>query len=88
MSPLLYRGSIIYRTNAGVAIRNMPPLAFGIHNEQYDGDMVIVWGYNSRHVDYPGIHGKAHNASVAREGMGDPTSYDVTFDILEIRPPG
>ena len=23
-------------------IRNMPPLAFGIHNEQYDCDMVII----------------------------------------------
>ena len=25
-------------------IRNMPPFAFGIHNEQYDSDMVIIWG--------------------------------------------
>ena len=23
-------------------IRNMPPFAFGIHNEQYDYDMVII----------------------------------------------
>ena len=23
-------------------IRNMPPLAFGIHNEQYDCDMIII----------------------------------------------
>ena len=23
-------------------IRNMPPLAFGIHNEQYDCDIVII----------------------------------------------
>ena len=27
-----------------LTIRNMPPLAFGIHNEQYDWDMVIIWG--------------------------------------------
>ena len=27
-----------------LTIRNMPPLAFGIHNEQYDCDMVIRWG--------------------------------------------
>ena len=27
------------------ATRNMPPLAFGIHNEQYDYDMgVIIYG--------------------------------------------
>ena len=25
-------------------IHNMPPLAFGIHNEQYDCDMVIIVG--------------------------------------------
>ena len=25
-----------------LTIRNMPPLAFGIHNEQYDCDMVII----------------------------------------------
>ena len=23
-------------------VRNMPPLAFGMHNEQYDCDMVII----------------------------------------------
>ena len=28
-----------------LTIRNMPPLAFGIHNEQYDCDMVITWGF-------------------------------------------
>ena len=27
-----------------LTICNMPPLAFGIHNEQYDCDMVIIWG--------------------------------------------
>ena len=27
-----------------LTIRNMPPLAFSIHNEQYDCDMVITWG--------------------------------------------
>ena len=31
-------------------------------------------GYNSRHGDYPGIHGRDRNASVVLEGMGDPTS--------------
>ena len=51
----------------------MLPLAFGIHNEQYDCDMVIIWGYDSRHGDYPGIHGRAHNARAVWEGMGDPT---------------
>ena len=25
------------------AIHNMPPFAFGIHNEQYDSDVVIIW---------------------------------------------
>ena len=25
-----------------LTIRNMPPLAFGIHNEQYGCDMVII----------------------------------------------
>ena len=38
----------------------------------------VIWlkyeGYNSRHGDYPGIHGKDRNASAVREGMGDPTS--------------
>ena len=27
-----------------LTIRNTPPLAFGIHNEQYDCDMVVIWG--------------------------------------------
>ena len=51
----------------------MLPLAFGIHNEQYDCDMVIYGGYDSRHGDYPGIHGRDRNASAVREDMGDPT---------------
>ena len=38
LSPLSFHGSSILNT----AIQNMPPLAFGIHNEQYDCDMVII----------------------------------------------
>ena len=52
----------------------MPSFAFGIHNGQYDCDMVIFEGYNSKHGDYPGIHGRDRNASAVREGVGDPTS--------------
>ena len=41
LSPLSFRiftsSSILMLT-----IRNMPPLAFGIYNEQYDCDMVII----------------------------------------------
>ena len=37
LSPLSFRGSSILPT-----IRNIPPLAFGIHNEQYGCDMIII----------------------------------------------
>ena len=37
LSPLFFRGASTLLT-----IRNMPPLAFGIRNEQYDCDMVIL----------------------------------------------
>ena len=35
---------LLTNRNNVLTIRNMPPLAFGIHNEQYDCDMVIIWG--------------------------------------------
>ena len=38
LSPLSFHGSSILNA----ATHNMPPLAFGIHNEQYDCDMVII----------------------------------------------
>ena len=38
LSPLSFHGSSILNA----AIHNMPPLAFGIHNEQCDYDMVII----------------------------------------------
>ena len=38
LSHLYFRGSSILNA----AIHNMPPLAFGIHNEQYDCDMVTI----------------------------------------------
>ena len=38
LSPLSFHGSSILNA----AIHNMPPLAFGIHNEQYDCDMVVI----------------------------------------------
>ena len=38
LSPLSSHGS----STLNSAIHNMPPLAFGIHNEQYDCDVVIV----------------------------------------------
>ena len=38
LSPLSFHGSSILND----AIHDMPPLAFGIHNEQYDCDMVII----------------------------------------------
>ena len=38
LSLLLFDGS----STLNAAIHNMPPLAFGIHNEQYDCDMVII----------------------------------------------
>ena len=38
LSPLSFHDSSILNT----AFHNMPPLAFGIHNEQYDCDMVII----------------------------------------------
>ena len=38
LSPLFFHGSSILNA----AIHNMPPLAFGIHNEQYDCGMVII----------------------------------------------
>ena len=39
LCPLLsFHGSNILNA----AIHNMPPLAFGIHYEQYEGDMVII----------------------------------------------
>ena len=37
--PVVFPGSRI-----SSYIRSMPPLAFGIHNEQYDCDMVIIRG--------------------------------------------
>ena len=38
LSPLSFHGSSILNA----AIHNMLSLAFGIHNEQYDRDMVII----------------------------------------------
>ena len=38
LSPLSFHGSNILNA----AIYNMPPLAFGIHNEQYGRDMVKI----------------------------------------------
>ena len=38
LSPLSFHGSSIL----DAAVHNLPPLAFGIHNEQYDCDMVII----------------------------------------------
>ena len=38
LSSLSFHGSSILND----AIHNMPPLAFGMHNEQYDCDMVII----------------------------------------------
>ena len=38
LSPLSFYGSSILNA----AIHNMPPLAFGIHNEKYDCDIVII----------------------------------------------
>ena len=38
LPPLSFHGSSILHA----AIHNMPPLAFGIHNEQYDCDMVKI----------------------------------------------
>ena len=33
---------LLTNRNNLLTIRNMPPLAFGIHNEQYGCDMVII----------------------------------------------
>ena len=38
LSSLNFPGSRI----SNATIRNMPPFAFGIHNEQHDCDMVII----------------------------------------------
>ena len=38
LSPSSFHGSSILNA----AIHNMPPFAFGIHNEQYDCDLVII----------------------------------------------
>ena len=38
LSPFSFHGSNILNA----AIHNMPLLAFGIHYEQYEGDMVII----------------------------------------------
>ena len=57
-----------------LTIRNKPPfpLAYTMSNT------AVIWlsyeGCNSRHGDYPGIHGRDRNVSAVPEGMGDPTS--------------
>ena len=32
----------VFTNESQLTIRSMPPLAFGIHNEQYDCDVVII----------------------------------------------
>ena len=62
------------------------PLAYPMSNT------ALIWlqyeGYNSRHGDYPEIHGRESQRKCRPEGYGRPNQFDVTLDTLEIQSPG
>ena len=64
-------------------IRNMPPLAFGIHNEQYDCDVVIIVGTETTQGFTVGI-----TTQVPSGRVWETQPFDVTLDTLKIQPPG